>query len=177
MKYTENYNLKKPDAGDFYNIEDFNVNADKIDSEFKKHENNISSLMNPKWVRVPLSDFADRGTGPLSQVPIAEWEASIMYKSATRTARVHLYTTYVAGVLNADDIFFTIKAPYLPAFEQYGVAMFKHEGERHVCPLKIGTNGQMTIEQGSIQLSTIENFDSIDITYYVPQPKPKREIF
>jgi hypothetical protein len=31
MKYTEKLGLKKPDQTDFYNVEDFNFNADKID--------------------------------------------------------------------------------------------------------------------------------------------------
>ena len=40
MKYTENYNLKKPEAEDFYNVEDFNENADIIDGELKNLEDN-----------------------------------------------------------------------------------------------------------------------------------------
>lgn len=31
MKYTENYNLKKPEATDSYNVEDFNGNMDILD--------------------------------------------------------------------------------------------------------------------------------------------------
>jgi len=33
MKYTNNLGLKKPESTDFYNLEDFNYNADKIDEE------------------------------------------------------------------------------------------------------------------------------------------------
>ena len=33
---TANYGLKKPGAEDFYNIEDFNWNADVIDAELAK---------------------------------------------------------------------------------------------------------------------------------------------
>lgn len=33
--FTTNYNLKKPDGTDFYNIEDFNSNADIIDAQLK----------------------------------------------------------------------------------------------------------------------------------------------
>nr|WP_312986000.1 hypothetical protein [Clostridioides sp.] len=33
MKFTEKLGLKKPDPTDFYNLEDFNYNADKIDEE------------------------------------------------------------------------------------------------------------------------------------------------
>ncbi len=34
--YTENINLKKPSEEDFFNIQDFNTNADIIDAEFAK---------------------------------------------------------------------------------------------------------------------------------------------
>lgn len=40
MKYTGNYNLKKPDGTDIVNIEDFNENADIIDAELKKLNTN-----------------------------------------------------------------------------------------------------------------------------------------
>ncbi len=35
MEYTSNYKLKKPSAEDFYNIQDFNENADLIDAKMK----------------------------------------------------------------------------------------------------------------------------------------------
>jgi len=37
VKYTSNYNLKKPDAEDFYNIDDFNENMDLIDEAIVNH--------------------------------------------------------------------------------------------------------------------------------------------
>jgi parallel beta-helix repeat protein len=43
MKYTENYNLKKPEAEDFYNVEDFNDNADIIDGKLKNLKDNLES--------------------------------------------------------------------------------------------------------------------------------------
>jgi hypothetical protein len=36
MKYTPNYGLKKPEQDDFYNVEDFNDNADIIDQALKE---------------------------------------------------------------------------------------------------------------------------------------------
>lgn len=36
MKYTENYNLKKPEATDSYNVDDFNKNSDVIDIIMKE---------------------------------------------------------------------------------------------------------------------------------------------
>lgn len=36
MRYTENYNLKKPEPTDSYNIDDFNENSENIDKELAK---------------------------------------------------------------------------------------------------------------------------------------------
>lgn len=39
--YTENYNLKKPDRTDFYSVQDFNDNADIIDTALKSISDDI----------------------------------------------------------------------------------------------------------------------------------------
>ena len=36
MKYTDNLGLKKPESTDFYNVDDFNDNMDKIEEELEK---------------------------------------------------------------------------------------------------------------------------------------------
>jgi len=33
VKYTKNFGLKKPNQEDFYNVDDFNYNADIIDAQ------------------------------------------------------------------------------------------------------------------------------------------------
>ena len=43
MKLTTNYELKKPDASDIVNIDDFNYNADAIDSAIKTVEEVVSA--------------------------------------------------------------------------------------------------------------------------------------
>jgi hypothetical protein len=45
--YTQNINLKKPDPSDFYNIEDFNENSDKIDTFAKTTSDHIANKQNP----------------------------------------------------------------------------------------------------------------------------------
>ena len=42
-EYTENYNLKKPAQEDFYNVEDFNNNADIVDSQLKLLSDGLGS--------------------------------------------------------------------------------------------------------------------------------------
>ena len=48
--FTQNYNLKKPDQQDFYNVEDFNNNADIIDEQLKEMANKADSAL-------PASDY------------------------------------------------------------------------------------------------------------------------
>jgi len=36
MKHTDNYSLKKPEPDDFYDVGDFNANADIVDGELRK---------------------------------------------------------------------------------------------------------------------------------------------
>ena len=43
MKLTTNYGLKKPGASDIVNIDDFNYNADAIDSAIKTVEEVVSA--------------------------------------------------------------------------------------------------------------------------------------
>lgn len=49
-EYTENYNLKKPAQEDFYNVEDFNNNADVIDKQLKEIADKSDSAL-------PASDY------------------------------------------------------------------------------------------------------------------------
>lgn len=46
MKYTPNYGLKKPEQDDFYNVEDFNENADIIDQKLKEVVDDLASHKN-----------------------------------------------------------------------------------------------------------------------------------
>ena len=55
MKLTTNYGLKKPDASDIVNIDDFNYNADAIDSAIKEVKTKVDSL-NLTATNVKMSD-------------------------------------------------------------------------------------------------------------------------
>ncbi|MFU0833867.1 MAG: hypothetical protein ACFWUC_13150 [Oscillospiraceae bacterium] len=50
MKYTGNYNLKKPEGSDVVNIDDLNGNADTVDAELRKAEDHRESTANPHKV-------------------------------------------------------------------------------------------------------------------------------
>lgn len=44
MKQTTNYNLRKPDQTDFYDIDDMNANADIIDAKLKEVEDKADEV-------------------------------------------------------------------------------------------------------------------------------------
>jgi len=46
LKYTQNYNLKKPEGTDLVNIDDLNYNADIIDAKLKTNADTISQHIN-----------------------------------------------------------------------------------------------------------------------------------
>ncbi len=46
MKETLNYKLRKPDQTDFYNVDDFNYNADIIDAQLKTNADAIAQHVN-----------------------------------------------------------------------------------------------------------------------------------
>ena len=54
---TANYGLKKPGAEDFYNIEDFNWNADVIDAELAKR-----------------AELGEDGKVPAAQLPAMDFD-------------------------------------------------------------------------------------------------------
>lgn len=49
MQETEKYKLKKPDADDFFNIEDFNENADKVEQALKENAEGMQELKAPSF--------------------------------------------------------------------------------------------------------------------------------
>jgi len=76
MKYTQNYNLKKPEGTDSVNIDDLNYNADVLDQKLKEVENKADSAppnsvndaaignRTPDQSQAPASP----GSGTLSQI-------------------------------------------------------------------------------------------------------------
>ncbi len=50
MKYTANYNMKKPEATDSYNVDDFNENIEIIDAQMKNHSDRIFGHCNKNLV-------------------------------------------------------------------------------------------------------------------------------
>lgn len=61
MKYTSNYNLKKPDYTDPADIQDVNDNADIIDQKLKENADNLLNLINTKMdKKIADESYSDR---------------------------------------------------------------------------------------------------------------------
>ena len=68
MKYTSNYNLKKPDGTDVVNIEDFNGNADIIDIQLKTLKTAVDGKANTSHTHTKsqITDFPASLKNPTS---------------------------------------------------------------------------------------------------------------
>ena len=74
MKYTGNYNLKKPEGSDVVNIEDFNDNADIIDQALKAHDDALATKETPQGAQEKANAalnsakaYTDQEVGEVSQ--------------------------------------------------------------------------------------------------------------
>ena len=56
MTTTTNYGLKKPDQLENYNVDDFNDNADAIDTQMKKNADAITNMMGQLFTVVSVID-------------------------------------------------------------------------------------------------------------------------
>jgi hypothetical protein len=82
--YTQNINLKKPDPSDFYNIEDFNENSDKIDVFAKTTSDHIANKQNPHNVTLDQVLTASGGGGG-SVVPVTAGGTGANNAASART--------------------------------------------------------------------------------------------
>ena len=64
MTETKNYKLKKPDPTDFYNVADFNGNADLVDAALAKKTDMPASVKAGDFVAFTTSGIKDSGKKP-----------------------------------------------------------------------------------------------------------------
>lgn len=112
MKYTPNYGLKKPGQEDFYNVEDFNENADIIDQKLKEIEDktqNINVTLDTSWLGssapysktvtvtgiletdTPIIDVVMSGTYSTDEARIEAW--GYIYRAVTANGSITFYAT------------------------------------------------------------------------------------
>lgn len=100
MEKTKNYNLNKPAPDDFYDVNDFNDNADLIDTELKHHENSLASkadLVNGKVPESQLPVLSD-------DIDCGSWEETpVMLHAASPNAHQNLNIDGNAGATSGLD--------------------------------------------------------------------------
>jgi len=74
LEFTPNYNLKKPAEDDFYNVNDFNENADIIDQALKAHDDALATKETPQGAQEKADaalnsakQYTDQEVGEVSQ--------------------------------------------------------------------------------------------------------------
>jgi len=110
MRYTTNYNLRKPEENDPVNIEDLNSNADQIDATLKEHEQLLTGHMqasNPHNI-TPAMIGAETPEGAQAKA-----DAALADAQAYTDAAAHGIGEQISDLKNnvADGIAFKAIAP------------------------------------------------------------------
>lgn len=95
MKYTEVYGLKKPESADFYNVEDFNENTEKIEQTLKSHEDSIVPLTSA--IRVTKPNGVQALTGAQKFLLLTDATADVI------AGNLQCFTTTMNSVLTEGD--------------------------------------------------------------------------
>ena len=100
---TDKYKLKKPDPSDFYDIADFNDNADKIDAALKNHDTKLAETVTVSKGGTGATSAADARTN-LGVAPISHASTATTYGRATSSNYGHAMASsanpVVAGTAN-----------------------------------------------------------------------------
>lgn len=101
--YTENYNLKKPDRTDFYSVQDFNDNADIIDTALNNKLNkDFSNISSGAGGAVPI---ANGGTGATTAANALSNLGAVPLGGGVMTGKLEIEYNYT------DEASFTVTNP------------------------------------------------------------------
>lgn len=96
---TTHYNLVKPAPTDFYNIQDFNDNADTIDAALAAKPDKVPNAVSGNFVSFSANGLADSGKKPEDYLPAGTTAADI--GAATSEALAELSETQNAHANNS----------------------------------------------------------------------------
>lgn len=102
MKYTKNYRLLKPEGPEYYNVEDFNSNAETLDGTIHSHVTDITNPHNVTKAQVGLGNV--NNTSDMNK-PVSTAVQTELAKKADKTDIVtgvkgNSETTYRIGQVN-----------------------------------------------------------------------------
>lgn len=95
MRLTVNYGLKKPEGSDVVNIDDFNYNADIIDSTMKEIKSEVGAL-ELKAEKVTVADSTNVFTATNVEAALLE----LLNKIKSNTSRISANTTKISTNIN-----------------------------------------------------------------------------
>ena len=148
MKQTEYLKLNKPEATDFYNINDFNQNADKLDAAAKNCDDRLSFLetrLRDIRASVDIHAFADMK--PVLGAERDVWNnASVQYSPIGGSWVFSCENISILAEYNTSEVIGTIREPYRPAGEISGTAVLSVSGNANLsCTVKALPNGQIVL--------------------------------
>lgn len=94
MQTTENLGLRKPEENDFFDVNDFNNNADALDALFEKDENGSVAAKNAKTLDGHGADCFAKAEINLGRINISESALDTFAKDKNITE----YLTYIATI-------------------------------------------------------------------------------
>ena len=107
-EYTQNYNLKKPDEEDFYNVKDFNDNADIIDQALKAHDDALATKETPQGAQEKANaalnsakQYTDQEVGEVAQ-ELAAHKAEDVTQGNTPHGIIYEEGTWTPALYSAD---------------------------------------------------------------------------
>lgn len=104
MLYTDNLNLKKPEQTEFYNVDDFNENADILDEKFGNISNDVDSIKENYVVKTDVIPIANGGTGATTASDACANIGAVPLSGATMTGDLlSPNRTFLAKYLRAGD--------------------------------------------------------------------------
>jgi len=97
-EYTPYLNLKKPAPNEFYNVEDFNDNADLIDAEMGQQADGIGALQ--QTVNAHLAETVQNGVHGINEV---QGETTFASTSGRTVSHSLGHTNYIVNVVPIQD--------------------------------------------------------------------------
>lgn len=148
MKQTEYLQLNKPEATDFYHIDDWNENADALDAIIRELADRLSLLetrLRDIQTKVSIHDFAEMKVITGSGFDV--WrDIFICYFPGSGSWVFSCEDIAMLSECNTSDVIGTIREPYRPAGEISGTATLLLSGNITLsCTVKALPNGQIVL--------------------------------
>ena len=167
MKQTEYLQLNKPEATDFYHIDDWNENADALDAIIRELAGRLSLLetrLRDVQTKVSIHDFAEMKAVTGGEFDVWQ-EVSLLYYPGSGSWELSGENIAILAEYNTSEVIGTIREPYRPAGEISGTAVLSVSGNANLsCTVKALPNGQIVLAP-EIASTPIADIKSLHLSY------------